>query len=119
MKRSRVSLIPLIMAGALASSAVVSTAKADVMRIAIVAAASQADDAVNVAMMSTFSDMYKSGGASTVYVGHDAEHMSIASFSVWPDRAALTKVTGAAGWKAAVEKLKYKTLKIEVFDIAP
>jgi hypothetical protein len=68
-------------------------------------------------MTSTFADLYKKGGATAVYVGQDAVHLTWAVFSVLPSEAEIAKVTGSPEWKAAVAKLKYNAINVEVFEL--
>jgi len=105
--------------GAAVGAAAISVAKADVLRVAIVAAENEADFKGNVALLPTFADLLKKGGAKAVVVGSDAEHMAIATSSVWGSAADLAKLTGSDDWKAAAGKLKRKSYTTEVFEVAP
>ena len=100
-------------------TAAITVARADVMRIAIVEADNEDDFRSNAAMLPTFADLLKKGGAKAVTVGADAEHKSIATSSVWGSAAELAKVTGSDEWKAAAGKLKRKSYTTEVFEVAP
>ena len=100
-------------------AAAISVAKADVLRVAVVAAENDEDFKSNVALLPTFADLMKKGGAKAVVVGSDAEHKSIATSSVWGSAADLAKVTGSDDWKAAAGKLKRKSYTTEVFEVAP
>ena len=100
-------------------AAAISVAKADVLRVAIVEAENEADFKSNVALLPTFADLLKKGGAKAVVVGSDAEHKAIATSSVWESAADLAKFTGSDDWKAAAGKLKRKTYTTEVFEVAP
>jgi len=99
--------------------ATLSVAKADILRVAIVEAESDADFQNNVALLSGFVDLMKKGGAKSVTVGSDAEHKSIGTSSVWGSPADLAKVTGSDDWKAQAGKLKRKSYTTEVFQVAP
>ena len=100
-------------------AAAITVARADVMRIAIVEADNEDDFKSNVALLPTFADLLKKGGAKAVTVGSDAEHKSIATSSVWGSAADLAKVTGSDEWKAVAGKLKRKSYATEVFEVAP
>jgi len=104
---------------ALAGATGVSVARADSLRIAIVTADNDADYKSNAAMLPTFADLLKKGGAKAVYVGTDAEHMAITSSSVWASADDIAKVTGSADWKAAAGKLKNKSYVTEIFEVQP
>ena len=93
-------------------------AKADVIRVAIAVADSQADYESNAALLPTFAELFKKGKAKAEYVGTDAAKMTIMSTSVWASEADVTAVTGSADWKAAAGKLKAKTYNTEVFELA-
>ena len=96
-----------------------SAARADVLRVAIVEAESDADYASNVALLPTFVDLMKKGGAKAVTVGGDAAKKSIGTSSVWGSAADIAKLTGSDDWKAAAGKLKRKSYTAEVFEVAP
>jgi len=100
-------------------AAAILIAKADVMRVAIVEAENEADFKSNAALLPTFADLLKKGGAKAVVVGADAEHMAIATTSVWGSAADIAKLTGSDDWKAAAGKLKRKSYTTEVFEVAP
>jgi hypothetical protein len=99
--------------------AAVSIARADVLRVAIVEADNDADFAGNVALLPTFADLLKKGGAKNITVGSDAEHKTIATSSLWGSAADLAKVTGSDDWKAAAGKLKRKSYTTGVYQVAP
>ena len=96
-----------------------SAASADVLRVAIVEAENDADYAGNVALLPTFVDLMKKGGAKSVTVGSDAAKKSIGTSSVWGSAADIAKLTGSDDWKAAAGKLKRKSYTAEVFEVAP
>src|SRR5271165_6917154 len=73
----------------------------------------------HAALLPTFADLLKKGGAKAVVVGADAEHMAIATTSVWGSAADIAKLTGSDDWKAAAGKLKRKSYTTEVFEVAP
>jgi hypothetical protein len=109
----------LILAGiAVCSAAVAPTARADVIRIAVVVAESKADYDNNAALVPTFAALLKKG-AKAVYAGTDAAKMSITTTSVWSNEAAIAAVVGGDDWKAAAAKLKGKPYTAEVFEIVP
>ncbi len=104
---------------ALSTGAGLTSANADVLRVAIVVADSAADNTANAAMLPTFAAMLTKGGAKDVVSGTDDAKMSIVTSSVWADEAAITAVTGSADWKAEAAKLKAKTYVIEIFKVTP
>jgi hypothetical protein len=108
----------LLLAGAVALTTGLTTAQADVLRIAIVVADSPADYTNNVALVPTFGALLRKGtGVKDVHVGIDPDHLTITSSSVWPDAAAINSVTDTAEWKATVAKLKSKPFTPQVFQI--
>ena len=100
-------------------AAAASIARADVLRIAIVEADNAADYTANVALLPTFADLMKKGGAKDVVVGSDAAHNAITTSSVWASAEELAKVTGSDAWKATAAQLKHKSYTAEVFQVAP
>ncbi|RBP09068.1 hypothetical protein DFR50_12337 [Roseiarcus fermentans] len=104
---------------AVLGTASLSAARADVLRVAVVEAASDEDFKSNVALLPAFADLLKKGGAKSVTVGSDGEHKSIATASVWGSAADLAKLTGSDDWKATAGKLKRKSYTTEVFEVAP
>jgi hypothetical protein len=112
-----ITLGSLILAGTLAISGTVTTANADVMRIAIAVADNKADYDANVGMTAIFADLYRKAGATSVYVGTDAENLSWASFSVWHSEADIDRLTNSPAWKAEFAKLKYENVRVEVFQL--
>jgi len=102
------------------SVAGMTAAKADVIRIAIVAAENQADYANNVALIPTFEALLKKGtDLKAAYFGTDAEKLTFVTTSVWPNEADIKSVTDTADWKAAAAKLKHKTYTVEIFQVVP
>ena len=99
--------------------AAATVARADVLRVAIVVAGNDADFKGNVALLPTFADLLKKGGAKDVVVASDAEKLSIATSSVWGTADDLAKLTGSDAWKAAAGQLKRTTYTTEVFQVAP
>jgi hypothetical protein len=98
----------------------VTTANADVIRVAVVTADSKADYDNNAALVATFEALLKKGaGVKGVYAGTDAEKMSITTTSVWGSASEVEAVTSTADWKAAAAKLKAKTYNTEIFELAP
>ena len=93
--------------------------RADILRVAVVEAESDADYTNNVALLPALADILKKGGAKSVTVGTDAEHKSIATSTVWASAADLAKVAGSDEWKAEAGKLKRKSYTTEVFQVAP
>ena len=100
-------------------AAPMSAVRADVLRVAIVEADNDADFSSNVALLPTFVDLMKKGGAKSVTVGSDAAKKSIGTSSVWGSAADIAKLTGSDDWKAAAGKLKRKSYTAEVFEVAP
>ncbi len=100
-------------------AAAISVAKADVLRVAIVEADNEADFKSNAALLPTLADLLKKLGAKSVVAGTDAEHMAIATSTVWGSAADIAKVAGSDEWKAAAGKLKRKSYTTEVFEVAP
>jgi hypothetical protein len=103
--------------GVIAAGIGVTAARADMIRDAIVIADNKGDYDANKALLPTFADLLKKGGAKAVYVGSDDAKMAITSTSVWGSQAEIDAVTGTADWKAAAGKLKYKTYTPEVFQL--
>jgi hypothetical protein len=97
----------------------VAAARADMIRDAFVIADNKADYDANKALLPTFADLLKKGGAKSVFVGTDDAMMAITSTSVWGSQAEIDAVTGTADWKGAAGKLKYKTYTWEVFQLLP
>jgi len=97
----------------------ITSARADVLRVAIVTADSAADYASNAALLPTFAALLTKGGGKDVIAGTDAAKMTIVSSSVWPSEAAVMAVTGSADWKAEAAKLKSKSYVIEIFQVTP
>jgi hypothetical protein len=96
------------------------SANADVIRIAVVSADSKADFDNNAALVATFEALLRKGaGVKGVYAGTDAEKMSITTTSVWGSASDVAAVTDSADWKAAAGKLKAKTYTTEIFELAP
>jgi hypothetical protein len=114
------TLRSLLMTGviALCAAAGLSSAKADVIRVAVVTADSQADYDNNAALVPGFAALLKKS-AKAVYAGTDASHMAITTTSVWASEADLAALTGSAEWKAMAEKLKAKSYTIGVFQLTP
>jgi hypothetical protein len=101
-------------------SASLTTANADVIRIAVVTAENKADYDNNAALVASFEALLKKGaGVKGVYAGTDAEKMSITTTSVWGAASDVEAVTGSADWKATAAKLKAKTYNTEIFELAP
>jgi hypothetical protein len=93
-------------------------AYADVLRIAVVVAESEADYTNNAKLVPTFEALLKKGtGVKDVHVGMDPSKMTIASSSVWPSADAIKSVTDTAEWKATVGKLKSKPFTPEVLQL--
>jgi predicted Rossmann-fold nucleotide-binding protein len=114
----------LLRAAILAGAAVfciagVNSARADVLRVAIVIADSAADNTANAALLPTFASLLSKGGGKDVMTGVDAGKMAIVSTSVWANEAAVTAVTGSDAWKAEAAKLKAKSYVINIFQITP
>jgi hypothetical protein len=96
------------------------TAKADIIRIALVVADNQADYANNAALVPTFAALLKKSPAiKATHSGTDAAKLTITTTSVWASEADLKSVTDTAEWKATAGKLKYKTYNAEVFEVVP
>ena len=96
------------------------SARADVMRIAVVIADNAADYKANAALLPAFVKMLKAGaGVKEVSSGTDAANNAIMSTSVFPNAAAVSAVTGSERGKAQAAKLKAKSYTINVFDLAP
>ncbi|HXW20530.1 MAG TPA: hypothetical protein VEK35_08515 [Roseiarcus sp.] len=96
------------------------TANAEALRIAVVTADNKADYDNNVALLPGFAALLKKGaGVKGVYVGVDADKMSITTSSAWGSASDVSAVTDSADWKALAAKLKAKTYTSEVFEIVP
>jgi len=94
--------------------------KADVLRIAIVVADSQADYTANAATLATAEALLKKAtGNKAAYAGTDAAKMSITTSSVFGTAAEATAATTSAEWKEMAGKLKAKSYVVEVFDLVP
>jgi hypothetical protein len=105
---------------ALCAAAGMTSAKADVIRVAIVVADSQADYTANAALVPAFEALLKKGaGNKAVYAGTDASKMSITTTSVFGTAAQATDATSSPEWKAEAAKLKAKSYVIEVFELTP
>jgi hypothetical protein len=111
----------IILAGAAAFCfAGFNSARADVMRVAVVIADSPADYQANAALLPAFVKMLKAAtGAKDVSSGTDAANNAIMTTSVFPNAAAVTALTGSDAWKAEAAKLKAKSYTINVFDLSP
>jgi hypothetical protein len=95
----------------------VDSARADVLRVAIVMADSAADNTANAALLPSFTSLLTKGGAKDVMGGTDAGKMAIVTTSVFPSEAAIAAVTGSDAWKAEAAKLKAKSYVINVFQL--
>jgi hypothetical protein len=102
---------------ALCTAIGLTAAKADVLRVVVVVAESEADYANNAALLPTIVELMKKGGVKVVYAGTDATKMSTTTSSVWASEADIVAVTGSADWKVVVAKLKSKPITPEVFQL--
>ena len=110
------TLAALLIAGSLAVPGALATAKADVLRLAIVIAPDQAAYENNVGLTSTYEELYKKGGGTSCTVGSDPTHLAIASSCLFPNEAAIAAMTALPEWKAAYAKLKPQMVIIEVLQ---
>jgi hypothetical protein len=110
----------ILIAGAFAfcAAASLTAAKADVVRIALVVAGSQADYDSNASISPVAQELLKKGkGVKTIYMINDPAKLTRGSVSVWDNEADATTATSTAEWKALMGKMKSKSYTIEILEI--
>ncbi len=107
----------ILLAAAALGAVVPAAAEADVMRIVVIVAASQADYEADLKEQHNAIDLMKKGELETGYVVADPAKLTVGTVTVWESEDKFNAVAATPEYKALLDRLKYATRSVSLLTV--